>query len=85
MTGMLVQQSRAGRRSVTWSCGHTGCDFTVVKDMTGAQPGDHFELPEIAVHVAEAHRVFGGKPGVEFCRDDWAPISLADLTFDEGE
>lgn len=70
---------------MTWKCGHDGCDFVAVKDVTGAQPGDHFEFPEIASHVAEAHSVFGGRPGIEFRRDDWAPISLADLTFDESE
>lgn len=84
MSGMLVQEMRTGSRTMTWTCGREGCDFTVVKDITAAQPGDHFELPEIDAHNFEAHSA-RQYVGLDVRREPFTAVSLSDLIVDEDE
>lgn len=81
---MLVQEMRTGSRTVTWTCGREGCDFTVVKDITDAQPGDHVDVPEIDAHNVDAHRarVYGG---IDVRRAPFSAAAMSHLFFDDAE
>lgn len=81
---MLVQEMRTGSRTMTWTCGREGCDFTVVKDITDAQPGDNFDLPEIDAHCAEVHRE-RRYSGFGHSREPFTAVSLSDVLTDAHE
>ncbi|OZF28229.1 hypothetical protein CH296_18935 [Rhodococcus sp. 14-2496-1d] len=61
-----------------------GCNFIVVKDVTGAQPGDHFDAPEIAAHNVDVHS-FRRYAGTSTGRESFTFMSLPDLAVDESE
>ncbi|WP_179277774.1 hypothetical protein [Rhodococcus sp. 14-2496-1d] len=55
-----------------------------MKDVTGAQPGDHFDAPEIAAHNVDVHS-FRRYAGTSTGRESFTFMSLPDLAVDESE